>query len=159
MGQISDELWKVIRSNDGMKNDIRETVESVYNRLINPEKKEEQSSPPPQKPSKRKKEKIHSSPSQPLTGGKEDNAPSTAVSTHKTNISDGSEPTEPPGFVPSNQHVNGNKEEQKDRPHCVPEMLEPSIDELPPGFAPQHVETKPVIGVGEEDPDVPPGFG
>ncbi|KAJ0960001.1 hypothetical protein J5N97_000234 [Dioscorea zingiberensis] len=56
MGQISDELWKVIRSNDGMKNEIKETVESVYNRLVNPEKeKEKQSSPPRQKP--RKKEK------------------------------------------------------------------------------------------------------
>ncbi|KAM0949905.1 hypothetical protein DsansV1_C05g0057791 [Dioscorea sansibarensis] len=158
MGQISDELWKVIRSNDGMKNDIRETVESVYNRLINPEKKEEQSSPPRQKPSKRKKDQNHSS--QLPTSGKEDNAPSsTAVSTHKTNISDGSGPTEPSGFVTSNQHVNGDKEEQKDRLHSVPEMPEPSTDELPPGFALQRVETKLVIGVGEEDPDVPPGFG
>ncbi|KAJ0961343.1 hypothetical protein J5N97_000605 [Dioscorea zingiberensis] len=174
MGQISDELWKVIRSNDGMKNEIKETVESVYNRLVNPEKeKEKQSSPPRQKPPKRKRDKKQShAASQQLISGKEDNGPSATVSTHEADISDGNEPTEPPGFASSNQPSNGNKGEHqellhgrrshsssRDELHCLPETLEASHDELPPGFAPQLSETKPFIGVGEEDPDVPPGFG
>ncbi|CAN8305462.1 unnamed protein product [Cochlearia groenlandica] len=33
---LSDGLWGIIRSEDGVKNDIRETVESVYNTLSNP---------------------------------------------------------------------------------------------------------------------------
>ncbi|KAF6160268.1 hypothetical protein GIB67_019037 [Kingdonia uniflora] len=36
MAQISDGLWEVIRSNDGMQSEIKETVESVYNRLSAP---------------------------------------------------------------------------------------------------------------------------
>ncbi|KAF9619565.1 hypothetical protein IFM89_007392 [Coptis chinensis] len=35
MGQISDALWGVIRSTDGMKSEINNIVESVYNRLLN----------------------------------------------------------------------------------------------------------------------------
>jgi hypothetical protein len=35
MGQISDEVWNVIQSNE---TDIRETVEAVYNRILNPKK-------------------------------------------------------------------------------------------------------------------------
>ncbi|KAF9601373.1 hypothetical protein IFM89_019105 [Coptis chinensis] len=34
-GQISDALWGVIRSTDGMKSEINNIVESVYNRLLN----------------------------------------------------------------------------------------------------------------------------
>ncbi|KAF9624963.1 hypothetical protein IFM89_016595 [Coptis chinensis] len=31
-----DALWRVIKSTDGMKSEINHTVESVYNRLLNP---------------------------------------------------------------------------------------------------------------------------
>jgi hypothetical protein len=33
MGKISDEVWNMITSSEG---DIQETVESVYNRILNP---------------------------------------------------------------------------------------------------------------------------
>ncbi|KAJ6415284.1 hypothetical protein OIU84_004137 [Salix udensis] len=39
--QVSAGVWKVIRSADGMKNEITETVQSVYNKLVNPERKED----------------------------------------------------------------------------------------------------------------------
>jgi hypothetical protein len=39
--QISDGVWEVIRSADGMKNEITETVQSVYNKLVNPERKDD----------------------------------------------------------------------------------------------------------------------
>ncbi|RCV31902.1 hypothetical protein SETIT_6G215200v2 [Setaria italica] len=41
MGQISDEVWNTIQSNE---TDIRGTVEAVYNRILNPEKGPEPSS-------------------------------------------------------------------------------------------------------------------
>ncbi|KAI3985281.1 hypothetical protein MKX01_033595 [Papaver californicum] len=40
MTQISDALWGVIRSRDGLEDEIRESVKSVYNRLLNPKGKE-----------------------------------------------------------------------------------------------------------------------
>ncbi|EOA36720.1 hypothetical protein CARUB_v10012364mg [Capsella rubella] len=36
LSQLSDGLWGIIRSEDGMKNEIRETVQSVYATLANP---------------------------------------------------------------------------------------------------------------------------
>ncbi|KAJ0253320.1 hypothetical protein HA466_0110230 [Hirschfeldia incana] len=36
LSQLSDGLWGIIRSEDGMKNEIRETVQSVYSTLSNP---------------------------------------------------------------------------------------------------------------------------
>nr|TKW11264.1 hypothetical protein SEVIR_6G222301v2 [Setaria viridis] len=41
MGQISDEVWNTIQSNE---TDIRGTVEAVYIRILNPEKGPEPSS-------------------------------------------------------------------------------------------------------------------
>ena len=36
MGQISDSLWEIIRSEGGMRSEITETVQSVYDKLANP---------------------------------------------------------------------------------------------------------------------------
>lgn len=36
LSQLSDGLWGIIRSEEGMKNEIRETVQSVYATLSNP---------------------------------------------------------------------------------------------------------------------------
>ncbi|EPS72432.1 hypothetical protein M569_02331, partial [Genlisea aurea] len=36
MSQISDSLWSIIRSPEGMKTEITETVQSVYDQLLNP---------------------------------------------------------------------------------------------------------------------------
>ncbi|XP_031251039.1 uncharacterized protein LOC116108946 [Pistacia vera] len=36
MSQISDGVWEIIRSKDGMKSEIEETVQSVYDKLVNP---------------------------------------------------------------------------------------------------------------------------
>ncbi|KAG2268049.1 hypothetical protein Bca4012_061506 [Brassica carinata] len=37
LSQLSDGLWRIIRSEDGMKSEIRDTVQSVYATLSNPE--------------------------------------------------------------------------------------------------------------------------
>ncbi|PRQ17900.1 hypothetical protein RchiOBHm_Chr7g0200011 [Rosa chinensis] len=37
MSQISDGLWGIIRSSDAMQSEISETVQSVYNKLANPD--------------------------------------------------------------------------------------------------------------------------
>ncbi|CAH8391592.1 unnamed protein product [Eruca vesicaria subsp. sativa] len=36
LSQLSDGLWGIIRSEDGMKSEIRDTVQSVYATLSNP---------------------------------------------------------------------------------------------------------------------------
>ncbi|KAK4255767.1 hypothetical protein QN277_008722 [Acacia crassicarpa] len=42
MSQISNSLWQIIRSDDdGMKSEIIETVQSVYDKLVNPKGKDE----------------------------------------------------------------------------------------------------------------------
>ncbi|KAJ3674072.1 hypothetical protein LUZ60_006064 [Juncus effusus] len=71
MGQISDEVWKLINSSE---EEIKSTVESVYNRLINPQKEKE----------KEKEIKISTS-----VPGKSQN--------HK--VDQETEPDEPPGFA------------------------------------------------------------
>ncbi|KAH0470986.1 hypothetical protein IEQ34_000709 [Dendrobium chrysotoxum] len=37
MGQISDEIWKTIRLNDSIKDDIRGTLEHVFNKMVSTE--------------------------------------------------------------------------------------------------------------------------
>ncbi|OUZ99466.1 hypothetical protein BVC80_8973g10 [Macleaya cordata] len=164
MGQISDGVWGVIRSSDGMKDEIRETVESVYNRLVNP---------------KGKKVDELSSLNDPTTSANvavNNNSLATSACEREDNLSE-SEPKEPPGFTLCNQQSNisevESKEETqpiapqdcvngvkvKEEPYCEmdvsPSYNDPSV---PPGFAPT-VGSKEPYDVSDEDPDVPPGFG
>ncbi|XP_072972473.1 uncharacterized protein [Typha angustifolia] len=148
MGQISDEVWKVIRSDEMV---IRGTVETVYNRLVNPdEKKEPQTSP-------LKKHQIndeaHVSPLKP--------------STCETNASDDNEPSEPPGFALTNQPGSNNgKVERSQQLHAHQPQLPvkdlnhtEQIDDVPPGFNSHKDGHSFRGGISDEDPDVPPGFG
>ncbi|KAJ6831887.1 uncharacterized protein M6B38_347065 [Iris pallida] len=135
MGQISDEVWKVIRSNENVKADIRGTVESVYNRIINPEVR---------------KEVGNSSPSKEITingNGKSLSPPK--VSTVEANPCDGSELREPPGFgqciqlAGDHNKVECEEQGEAQRPH-------PRTEEVP-----HH----PPNTVDDDDEDMPPGFG
>ncbi|XP_008790381.1 uncharacterized protein LOC103707611 [Phoenix dactylifera] len=148
MGQISDEVWKVIKSNES---DVRGTVESVYNRIVKPEeRKEDRSSPLKQQSS----------------SGKEDHASLTA-STGDSNATDNG-PQEPPGFAVADQQGRKSKEvEHKDmlhdqKPHSNKDelhSLQPVDDAVPPGFGPRISGMEQPDGGSDEDPDVPPGFG
>ncbi|CAM8992291.1 unnamed protein product [Rhodiola kirilowii] len=36
MSQLSDGIWEIIRDEDGMKKEIKETIQCVYNKMLNP---------------------------------------------------------------------------------------------------------------------------
>ncbi|RWW43604.1 hypothetical protein BHE74_00050716 [Ensete ventricosum] len=145
MGQISDEVWKVIKS---CENDIRGTVESVYDRIVKPEvNKQDSASPQRRLP----------------VGDEKDQASLVAPSTCETNVSDGNEQMEvPPGFCSTDQpsskveHAVMLHDEQ---PHSSNEVLNDpeQIDAVPPGFGPPVNSSIIPVGVSDEDPDVPPG--
>ncbi|WOL11456.1 hypothetical protein Cni_G20219 [Canna indica] len=86
MGQISDEVWKVIRS---YENDIRGTVESVYDRIVKPEENQIDGSSPSKEPP---------------SDGKKDRVSFATPSTGERKASDGNTQTEAaPGFAATNQ--------------------------------------------------------
>uniref|UniRef100_A0A5B7BM72 BOD1/SHG1 domain-containing protein n=1 Tax=Davidia involucrata TaxID=16924 RepID=A0A5B7BM72_DAVIN len=163
--QISDGLWEIIRSADGMKSEITDTVQSVYNKLLNPIGNEEGES---------------SSPNGAVPLQKEaDNGSITASVAEIDGTLSDTEPTEPPGFSLCHHPQNNNHEEQpkeerllpmphdgrtteeqKEEPHPPQDVLEPdNVDpSLPPGFS-AVTEPKQSCDGSDEDPDVPPGFG
>nr|DAD48086.1 TPA_asm: hypothetical protein HUJ06_018023 [Nelumbo nucifera] len=142
MGQISDGLWEVIKSNDGMKSEITDTVQSVYNKLVNLKGKElvELSSPS-------------------STYKKVADNGTLAIPTCKKDDTSGSEPKEPPGFFLCN-HCQGHEEEQTEVPNHPEDAsnLKDGEPSVPPGFA-AFVDRKQLCDGNDEDPDVPPGFG
>ncbi|KAH8513525.1 hypothetical protein H0E87_006697 [Populus deltoides] len=158
--QISDGVWEVIRSADGMKNEITETVQSVYNKLVNPERKEDGES------------STHGAMVVENGTNYKGLVKASAVSMDD-NLS--SDPKEPPGFSLSNNHQNSNHEKReqlqlpmpcegppeakKKRPNHSEDMLKVNdVDLAPPGFS-ADVEPKEPCDSSDEDPDVPPGFG
>uniref|UniRef100_A0A2P2KPQ9 Uncharacterized protein n=1 Tax=Rhizophora mucronata TaxID=61149 RepID=A0A2P2KPQ9_RHIMU len=164
MNMLSDGVWEIIRSGDGMKNEIAQTVQSVYNKLVQPLRKEEG--------------KSHSHDAIQVQNEVENKgAANCSGDTVDDNLSD-SEPQEPPGFSLSNNHLNNNYkcEEELQRPMSYEDALEemngvPNSNHpedtveagdnslgVPPGLS-ADVEHKRSYDSSDEDPEVPPGFG
>ncbi|KAL2525103.1 Uncharacterized protein Adt_10157 [Abeliophyllum distichum] len=166
MSQISDGVWNIIKAGDGMKTEIVETVQSVYNKLSNPEGNDhcETSSHIDLQPVGKTLEKnVH-----------------VTVSANDTDATMcDSEPNEPPGFALSDQDQSKKNdnvqkpneklgipmldkgkaiEEEKEEYLCIPAISEPDNMEFgpPPGFILEHKQSG---DPNDEDPDVPPGFG
>jgi hypothetical protein len=135
MGQISDEVWNVIQSNE---TDIRGTVQTIYNRIVHPEKGSEPSS-----------KKLKSN-------GKEEQVPLAKPTNSVAVVVDDDDPEEPPGFGFSNNQKNSIT--ATGRTQQQPSSLE-NHKETKPG------EGEPVAAGSAGDcddddgPDVPPGFG
>ncbi|CAK9173106.1 unnamed protein product [Ilex paraguariensis] len=166
MSQISDGVWDIIRSADGMKSEITETVHSVYSKLLNPKINEDGGS------------SSHND-MMPVQKGLHTNQFVTASTSGIDGTLSDSEPKEPPGFSEGDRFQNNNQheeqpkaemwlpiqdgmpaEEQKEE-HCPSQdVLEPDGIDLgaPPGFSAVMELKKPCDG-SDEDPDVPPGFG
>ncbi|XP_077236982.1 uncharacterized protein LOC143878594 [Tasmannia lanceolata] len=155
MSQISDAVWDIIRSGDGMKNEITETVESVYNKFLNPKGKEVQDDLP--LPTNQPLSEMGANVS--LTVSPCDRNPTCVI-----------EPNEPSGFSLSNcPQADGSREEDKvsshDQSHeeqkepCDPPDVGHLSDGEPPGFAVALVHNEQKDDGSDEDPDVPPGFG
>ncbi|TKY55369.1 hypothetical protein E2542_SST19784 [Spatholobus suberectus] len=158
MGQISDSLWQIIRSSDGMKSEIMETVQSVYDKLANLKGKDEVM--------------LSTYEVMPIQRQGE-----TASATEIDDTLHENEPDEPPGFTLLHNQLNNNNHEDQDKGKVQDqtqgltaewkEDSHPSQDTLgedyvnsnaPPGFS-VDVEQKPPSDCSDEDPDVPPGFG
>lgn len=144
--QISDGLWEIIRSPDGMKSEITETVKSVYDKLSRP-KQDENGESSGHDPKRTRKEHDGHKSNLGSTDGLSDN-----------------EPKEPPGFSQTDTHQidirlqptkpEGNvllvvEEEGKEKPE---KPLE-NDGSSPPGFNQQKEEG------GDDELDAPPGFG
>jgi len=127
MGEISDEVWKVIQSNE---TDIQGTVKAVYNRILNPEKIPE--------PSSKK-----------LREGKDEQVLATKTATTVAVEAEDDDPEEPPGFGFGNSQRNNigatkppmnleNRNEAKPNggePAAVSNPGDEEEDpEVPPGF-------------------------
>lgn len=159
MSHISDSLWQIIRSSDGMKGEIMETVQSVYDKLANP---------------KGKDEVLLSTTSDAMPVQRQGE---TASATEIHGTMHENEPQEPPGFTLLHDHQNNNdNNEEQDKGKAQvqrqgpmaerKEDSHPSQDTLgeddnsnaPPGFS-KDVEHNPPSDCSDEDPDVPPGFG
>ncbi|GLT78309.1 hypothetical protein SLA2020_498490 [Shorea laevis] len=163
MGQISDGLWDIIRSEGGMKSEITETVQSVYDQLVTPQaqRKEGESSNHDVMPVKKEADQNGFSINKASADGVDDM------------LSDG-EPNEPPGFSLSNNHQgkhqqeqqlplpyqNGTAEEQKEDLNYTGNVQEQdNVDNIMPlGFS-ADMEDKQPCNDSDEDPEVPPGFG
>ncbi|KAG0532030.1 hypothetical protein BDA96_04G072900 [Sorghum bicolor] len=127
MGQISDEVWNVIQSNE---TDIQGTVKAVYNRILNPEKVPEPSS---------KKLRLKD---------KEEQVPPTKTATAIAVEAEDDDPEEPPGFGFSNTQrndigatkppmnlENGNEAKPNGgEPAAISNPGDEEDPEVPPGF-------------------------
>lgn len=150
MSQMSDGVWKIIRSEDGMKSEIMETVQTVYDKLVNPGGTRVGDSSTSGMMAVTKEAGGHS----PITfsSGKVDDT-----------VSD-YEPKEPPGFsLPRNHDDNNHEKQPQDRLQVpynkepVEESKEEPLHPCPPGFSKEVEHRQPVDG-SDEDPDFPPGF-
>ncbi|KAL6596340.1 hypothetical protein ACP70R_047704 [Stipagrostis hirtigluma subsp. patula] len=112
MGQISDEVWNVIQSNE---TDIRGTVEAVYNRIVNPE----QDTGPPSKKLKK--------------NAKEDQVPSAKTPASVTVEEEDDGPEEPPGFGFSDNQRNNVTATPTTQTHLKPSNLEKQNEVKPNG--------------------------
>lgn len=152
MNQMSDGVWKIIRSEGGMKSEIIDTVQTVYDKLVNPGGKRVGDSSTHDIMAVRKEAGSHS----PIMF-------SSAKVGHT--VSD-YEPKEPPGFsIPHNHDDNNHEKQAQNRlqlpgtynKEAVEESKEETLHSCPPGFSKDVEHRQPVDG-SDEDPDFPPGF-
>ncbi|KAM7257792.1 hypothetical protein ACFE04_013533 [Oxalis oulophora] len=144
MSQVSDCAWEIMRSNDGMRGEIVETVQTVYSKLANPE-----GIPDDTVPANKEPDHIGLIT---LPNGE---------AGHRFSEND---PDEPPGFTLSNNHPNGHgechKEEQLVQKGkellCNTEEVRSDVNM---GASQVVRERKEPCDGSDDDPDVPPGFG
>lgn len=164
MNRISDGVWEIIRSDNGMKGEITETIQSVYNKVLNPKRKEEGETSFPCN-------------ARPVLTEVENNG-SLAISVSETDetLYD-NEPKMPPGFFLCDNNQNNCEEQHKEElqlsmtseKNPSEKQFDPGHSQIvskpddvhlsvPPGFS-SAVEHVSLCANSDEDPDVPPGFG
>lgn len=158
MSRISDGLWNIIRSADGMQSEIKETVLSVYDNISNPKGKDNGESS-----SQKNSSPVHSK-----------LEIRDATGTFAAGCSLSEELNEPPGFGPierqnKTSHINNiGRTNHRKRKLIEEDKGDKQLEDLagpenfdngaPPGFS-SAFEHKHSTDASDEDPDVPPGFG
>lgn len=154
MNQISDGLWEIIRSGDDMKSEIKETVQSVYDKLLNPQQKAEgggATSFSDQVPLGGRtvvdgpfmvSGECHGT----IPNGEHDNASNNHASKFETQQS-----------IPGNRRLP----EQERAPHWGNGSLWPKDKDHspPPSVISSGKRRRASDDAKDEDPDIPPGFG
>lgn len=152
MGQISDEIWKTIRLNDSIKDDIRRTVELVFNKMVGIEVQGTQVS----------NNSSFSHESQ--IAAREANGiikTSMTTPTREANILNSNETNEPPALASGvdkiDVSVSSDLQENEQSPGLIQNTKElfKQANDRPPGVGSSHGD-----GGGEvdDDSDLPPGF-
>uniref|UniRef100_A0A7N0TX62 BOD1/SHG1 domain-containing protein n=1 Tax=Kalanchoe fedtschenkoi TaxID=63787 RepID=A0A7N0TX62_KALFE len=158
MSQLSDGVWEIIRDEDGMQKEIKETIQCVHNKMVNPNYKEEGASSPSHSVLPTQNEAVNSS------------LPSSVNKADGT-MSD-NDPSEPPGFslglnnfeesLKEGSHISlpkgRNLEEQKNEKHNESRDTTKHNDETAP-LVSQGKQLTHLADCSDEDPDLPPGFG
>ncbi|KAH0464894.1 hypothetical protein IEQ34_004997 [Dendrobium chrysotoxum] len=157
MGQISDEIWKTIRLNDSIKDDIRSTVEHVFNKMVSTE-------------AQGSKVSNNSSFSHEIQiAGREANGitkTSITTPTREANILNSNETNEPPACASSVDKIdvskNSDLQENEQSPGLIQNTKElfKQAKDRPPGLGSSHDGGGGGGGGGEvdDDCDLPPGF-
>lgn len=168
MNQVSDGLWNIIRSADGMNTEITETVQSVYEKMLNPRRNDNG-------------DPSSSSNSRPIQSDIKNNVDTKSSAGEIDGSLSDREPNEPPGFSLNDLHQSNemNRMDQQNKIGFLPstrkrkamkevrdknvhseDFKEPNNFDLdrPPGFS-SFLEHNKSAAATDEDPDVPPGFG
>ncbi|XP_073127964.1 uncharacterized protein [Henckelia pumila] len=168
MSQVSDGLWNIIRSADGMQTEITETVQSVYEKMLNPQR-DDNGQPSSSMNYRPIRSDIKNTLDSKSSAGEIDGSPLDR------------EPNEPPGFSLNDLHRSNemnnidqqNKiglhpssrkrrrmKEVRDKNLHSEDLKEPNNFDLdgPPGYS-SSLEHNKSVDASDEDPDVPPGFG
>lgn len=159
MGHISESLWGIIRSPEGMKTEIIDMVQSIYNKLVDPNGTQTGHSM-----------QESTSNQQSVNGG------CFLVSTRKNDAVSDSEPKEPPGFFLTHNrsshddrshweqrpipHERASSEDLKDNQESAHNnlTLDDSVKGVSNGFTMPN-ESEKLSDCSDEDPPLPPGFG
>jgi hypothetical protein len=135
MGQISDEVWNVIQSNE---TDIRGAVQAFYNSIVHPEKGPE--------PSSKKLKRA----------GKDEQVPLAKPTNSVAVEAEDDDQEEPPGFGFSINQKNRDAATAttEQQPSCLENHKETKPSEGEPVAAGNAGDCD-----DDDGPDVPPGFG
>ncbi|KAI0520539.1 hypothetical protein KFK09_008015 [Dendrobium nobile] len=156
MGQISDEIWKTIRLNDSIKDDIKSTVEHVFNKMVGTEAQGTQVS-------------SNSSFSHEIQiAGREANGiikTSMTTPTREANILNSNETNEPPAFASTVDKIDASKssdlQENEQSPGLIQntkELFKEAKDRPPGGGSSHGSGDGGGGGEADDDSDLPPGF-
>ncbi|XP_030536736.1 uncharacterized protein LOC115745353 isoform X2 [Rhodamnia argentea] len=154
MGQISESLWEIIRSADGMKSEIEDTVQYMCSKLLNPSGKDMQT--PMQRMDYSRSYAVPSGETSAVSNNERKKPLGFCLTSNNQN--DGEQNNERVQVTVS--HERGFSEGLRNEQNPSHKVLTPNnVDVgIPPGFSADG-ENRKLFNDTEDDPELPPGFG